>query len=84
MAAIDTSVGARADGAILDTNGYLIRVGPRTELHGVTVVSGGRHGIAVCCSILTTSSVTKVPVLASSPSSWNDAPANWELMNLIL
>src|SRR5215216_3343715 len=46
MAAIDTSVGARTDGAILDTNGHLIRVGPRAELHGVTVVSGGRHGIA--------------------------------------
>src|SRR5215208_6536050 len=47
MAAIDTSVGARTDDAILDTNGHLIRVGPRAELHGVTVVSGGRHGIAV-------------------------------------
>jgi nitrite reductase/ring-hydroxylating ferredoxin subunit len=29
------------------SNGDLIRVGPRAELAGVTVVSGGRHGIAV-------------------------------------
>ncbi len=28
-------------------NGRLIRVGPRSELTGVRVVSGGRHGIAV-------------------------------------
>ena len=47
MAAIETNVGARTDGAVPDTNGHLIRVGPRAELHGVTVVSGGRHGIAV-------------------------------------
>src|SRR5918995_7253016 len=47
MAAIDSSIGARPDGAALDTNGHLIRVGPRAELDGVTVVSGGRHGIAV-------------------------------------
>ncbi|HEX2280589.1 MAG TPA: Rieske 2Fe-2S domain-containing protein, partial [Thermomicrobiales bacterium] len=47
MTAIDTSIGARTDGARLDGNGHLIRVGPRAELHGVTVVSGGRHGIAV-------------------------------------
>ena len=47
MAATDTSIGARTDGAVLDTNGHLIRVGPRAELRGVTVVSGGRHGIAV-------------------------------------
>ena len=32
MAAIDTSVGTRTDGAVLDTNGHLIRVGPRAEL----------------------------------------------------
>jgi nitrite reductase/ring-hydroxylating ferredoxin subunit len=31
-------------------NGHLIRVGPRTDLSGVTVVSGGRHGIAVFAS----------------------------------
>ena len=31
-------------------NGHLIRVGPRSELDGVTVVSGGRHGIAVFAS----------------------------------
>jgi nitrite reductase/ring-hydroxylating ferredoxin subunit len=31
-------------------NGHLIRVGPRAELNGVTVVSGGRHGIAVFAS----------------------------------
>jgi nitrite reductase/ring-hydroxylating ferredoxin subunit len=31
-------------------NGHLIRVGPRAELRGVTVVSGGRHGIAVFAS----------------------------------
>jgi nitrite reductase/ring-hydroxylating ferredoxin subunit len=47
MAAIDSSIGARTDRAVLDTNGHLIRVGPRAELVGVTVVSGGRHGIAV-------------------------------------
>src|SRR5215212_3642109 len=47
MAAIDSSVGARTDGAVLETNGHLVRVGPRAELCGVTVVSGGRHGIAV-------------------------------------
>src|SRR5215207_4611650 len=28
-------------------NGALIRVGPRADLDGVRVVSGGRHGIAV-------------------------------------
>ena len=33
------------DGA--DGNGHWIRVGPRAELQGVAVVSGGRHGIAV-------------------------------------
>src|SRR4051794_26052064 len=32
------------------TNGQWIRVGPRDELSGVTVVSGGGHGIAVCRS----------------------------------
>jgi nitrite reductase/ring-hydroxylating ferredoxin subunit len=47
MAAIDSSIGARTDGAVPDTNGHLIRVGSRAELDGVTVVSGGRHGIAV-------------------------------------
>ena len=47
MAAIDTSIGVPTDGAVLATNEHLIRVGPRAELHGVTVVSGGRHGIAV-------------------------------------
>ena len=31
-------------------NGHLIRVGPRADLKGVTVVSGGRHGIAVFAS----------------------------------
>ena len=34
-------------------NGHLIRVGPRAELNGVTVVSGGRHGIAVFASATT-------------------------------
>ncbi len=47
MAAIETGIGARTDGTVLKTNGHLIRVGPRAELRGVTVVSGGRHGIAV-------------------------------------
>jgi nitrite reductase/ring-hydroxylating ferredoxin subunit len=47
MSAIDTSIGARTDGVVSETNGHLIRVGPRAELRGVTVVSGGRHGIAV-------------------------------------
>lgn len=38
-------------------NGHegLIRVGPRGELRGVTVVSGGRHGIAVFASSVTDS-----------------------------
>ena len=31
------------------------------------------RSIAVCCSIPMTCSASKVPVLASSPSSWNDA-----------
>src|SRR5829696_5737840 len=47
MAAIDTGIGARTVGAGADTNGHLIRVGARAELHGVSVISGGRHGIAV-------------------------------------
>jgi nitrite reductase/ring-hydroxylating ferredoxin subunit len=47
MAAIDTSTGARPDDAVRDTKSHLIRVGPRADLHGVTVVSGGRHGIAI-------------------------------------
>jgi nitrite reductase/ring-hydroxylating ferredoxin subunit len=47
MAAIDTGIGARTVGAGADTDGHLIRVGPRAELHGVSVISGGRHGIAV-------------------------------------
>jgi nitrite reductase/ring-hydroxylating ferredoxin subunit len=47
MTATDTSSGAGTEGAVLATNGHLIRVGPRAELRGVTVVSGGRHGIAV-------------------------------------
>src|SRR5687768_9453984 len=50
MAAIDSNIGARTDDSVLDTNGHLIRVGPRSELNGVTVVSGGRHGIAVFAS----------------------------------
>jgi nitrite reductase/ring-hydroxylating ferredoxin subunit len=32
---------------------HLIRVGPRADLNGVTVVSGGRHGIAVFASSVT-------------------------------
>jgi nitrite reductase/ring-hydroxylating ferredoxin subunit len=47
MAAVETSIGARPNGAALEANGDFIRVGPRAELRGVTVVSGGRHGIAV-------------------------------------
>src|SRR5215217_3302948 len=49
MAAAETSIGTRTNGAFLDSqaNGGLIRVGPRAELRGVTVVSGGQHGIAV-------------------------------------
>src|SRR5215211_3272606 len=47
MAATDTSIGTRTDSGVLHTNEHLIRVGPRAELRGVTVVSGGRHGIAV-------------------------------------
>ena len=47
MPAIETSIGDRTNGTVLEANGHLIRVGPRAELRGVTVVSGGRHGIAV-------------------------------------
>src|SRR3954471_18019761 len=47
MPAIETSIGDRTNGTVLEANGQLIRVGPRAELRGVTVVSGGRHGIAV-------------------------------------
>jgi nitrite reductase/ring-hydroxylating ferredoxin subunit len=47
MTATDTSIGTGTEGAVLATSGHLIRVGPRAELRGVTVVSGGRHGIAV-------------------------------------
>jgi nitrite reductase/ring-hydroxylating ferredoxin subunit len=42
----DTATAAIGTGVRAD----LIRVGPRTELSGVTVVSGGRHGIAVFAS----------------------------------
>src|SRR5215204_3269969 len=47
MPAIETSIGDRTNGTVLEANGNLIRVGPRADLRGVTVVSGGRHGIAV-------------------------------------
>src|SRR3954471_1875376 len=47
MPAIETSIGGRSNGTVLEANGHLIRVGPRAELRGVTVVSGGRHGISV-------------------------------------
>src|SRR3954454_1791311 len=47
MPAIETSIGDRTNGTVLEANGHLIRVGPREELRGVMVVSGGRHGIAV-------------------------------------
>src|SRR3954454_3635751 len=47
MPAIETSIGDQTNGTVLEANGHLIRVGPRAELRGVTVVSGGRHGIAV-------------------------------------
>lgn len=36
--------------ATMNGRADLVRVGPRTELNGVTVVSGGRHGIAVFAS----------------------------------
>jgi nitrite reductase/ring-hydroxylating ferredoxin subunit len=47
MTPIETSIDARTTGAVVEANGHLIRVGPRAELRGVTVVSGGQHGIAV-------------------------------------
>jgi nitrite reductase/ring-hydroxylating ferredoxin subunit len=47
MSAIESSIGARTNSAVVEANGHLIRVGARAELRGVTVVSGGRHGIAV-------------------------------------
>src|SRR3954447_5657995 len=47
MPAIETSIGDQTNGTVLEANGHLIRIGPRAELRGVTVVSGGRHGIAV-------------------------------------
>ena len=47
MPAIETSIVERTNGTVLEVNRNLIRVGPRAELRGVTVVSGGRHGIAV-------------------------------------
>jgi nitrite reductase/ring-hydroxylating ferredoxin subunit len=47
MATTEATTRQPADPASADQNGYLIRVGPRSALRGVTVVSGGRHGIAV-------------------------------------
>ncbi|MGH2613985.1 MAG: Rieske (2Fe-2S) protein [Thermomicrobiales bacterium] len=47
MATTDAAVEQRPGRAGQDSNGHLVRVGPRAELNGVTVVSGGRHGIAV-------------------------------------
>jgi nitrite reductase/ring-hydroxylating ferredoxin subunit len=50
MATTDTRREQRNGKASVDENARLIRVGPRAELTGVTVVSGGRHGIAVFAS----------------------------------
>jgi nitrite reductase/ring-hydroxylating ferredoxin subunit len=50
MATTEATTRQSADPAKADHNGHLIRVGPRAELRGVTVVSGGRHGIAVFSS----------------------------------
>jgi nitrite reductase/ring-hydroxylating ferredoxin subunit len=47
MATTDTRREQRNGKASVDGNARLVRVGPRAELRGVTVVSGGRHGIAV-------------------------------------
>ena len=47
MATTQPAIEPRTSGDGVDGNGHLIRVGPRAELQGVTVVSGGRHGIAV-------------------------------------
>ncbi len=47
MATTEASTRQAADPASEDQNGHLIRIGPRADLRGVTVVSGGRHGIAV-------------------------------------
>ena len=48
MMATTETVSAQRQGSASEVrNGHLVRVGPREELHGVTVVSGGRHGIAV-------------------------------------
>src|SRR5215211_7121930 len=46
LAMATTVVSADQNPKTID-NGRLIRVGPRSELTGVRVVSGGRHGIAV-------------------------------------
>src|SRR5215217_6239521 len=47
MKPIETSIGARTNSAVLEANGHRIRVGPRAELRGVTVVSGGGVAITV-------------------------------------
>lgn len=47
MATIETETTARAEGAAESERTGWVRVGPRAALSGVTVVSGGRHGIAV-------------------------------------
>src|SRR5215217_3330268 len=47
MAPIGTSIGARTNDAVLEADERYIRVGPRAELRGVTVVSGGGVAITV-------------------------------------
>ena len=50
MATVATDAGARRVETQPERDGEWVRVGPRAELAGVTVVSGGRHGIAVFAS----------------------------------
>ena len=52
MTATDLPVSRQHEPGPVPANG-LIRVGPRADLTGVTVVSGGRHGIAVFPSATT-------------------------------
>lgn len=50
MTATETNAQRQAATAGRDGRAPLLRVGPRADLSGVTVVSGGRHGIAVFAS----------------------------------
>jgi nitrite reductase/ring-hydroxylating ferredoxin subunit len=50
MATVKLEQAPRATSTDPAGNEHLVRVGPRADLNGVTVVSGGRHGIAVFAS----------------------------------